>query len=475
MSELQTLSITAAHAGLVSRSFSARELTEAVLRSIRERNGELNAYLHVAVESALAAADKYDENPDAFPSALAGIPMAIKDTIVTTTLPTTAGSKMLAGYISPYDATVVAKLRHAGAVIIGKTNCDEFAMGASGENSAYGPTRNPRDVTRVPGGSSSGSAAAVAADLTIAALGSDTGGSIRQPASMCGVVGVRPTYGAVSRSGLIAMASSLDTIGPLTKTVADAAHVLAAIGGADPRDTTSHQAPTWQVAELLERPIKGLRVGVPKQYFPEVIDPTVATAVRGAIKRLAELGATIVDLDLPLTEMALAAYYVIVPAEVSANLARYDGIRYGLSLTNGDLTEHYRQTRSQGFGDEVKRRIMVGTFSLSAGYADQYYLQAAKVRRMLTDEYVQAFSAVDVIAAPTAPSVAFKLGQAVDPISMYLADVFTTPASLAGLPALSVPIPVAKGLPIGLQLIGPRFGEPVVLSLAHQFEQQSAE
>lgn len=474
MSELVRLSLAEARAGLKDRQFSSRELTEAVLENIRQRNGELNAYLHVAVESALAGAEQYDNNPDAFTSPVAGIPIAVKDTIITKGLPTTAGSKMLAGYIPPYDATVVEQLRAAGAIIVGKTNCDEFAMGASGENSAYGPTRNPHDTNRVPGGSSSGSAAAVAADMTIAALGSDTGGSVRQPAALCGVVGLRPTYGSVSRHGLIAMASSLDVIGPLTKTVDDAAIMLSALAGPDAHDATSHDAKRWTPAALLGRPIKGLRIGVPKQYFPESTDPAVVAAVKNAIDALSARGAEVVEIDLPLTNMALAAYYVIVPAEVSSNLARYDGIRYGLSQDGNDLTDHYRHTRTQGFGDEVKRRIMLGTFSLSAGYADQYYLQAAKVRRLLTEEYAKAFGVVDVIAAPTSPTVAPPLGQKLDPLSQYAADIFTTPASLAGLPALSIPVGT-EGLPIGLQLIGPRFGESSILSLAKAYENLSSE
>lgn len=473
MNDLAQLSVTEARAGLDRGDFSSRELTEGVLAQIRSRNSELNAYLHVSLEPSLAAADAYDENPKRFTDPLAGIPIAVKDTIMTCGLPTTAGSKILAGYVPPYDATVIERLRDAGAVIIGKTNCDEFAMGASGENSAYGPTRNPVDPTRVPGGSSSGSAAAVAADMAMAALGTDTGGSIRQPAGLCGVVGMRPTYGTVSRYGLIAMASSLDTIGPITKTVADAAAVVSTLSGADPRDATSRESKHWSADALLSRDCTGLKIGVPKQYFPEAMDPAVAAAAREAIDALAAAGATIVPIDLPLTDLALAVYYVIVPAEVSSNLARYDGIRYGMSAAAESLTEHYRRTRSQGFGDEVKRRIMLGTYSLSAGYADKYYLQATKVRRLISNEFSKAFAGVDVIATPTSPHRAFKLGEKLDPLSLYLADVFTTPASLAGLPAISVPMPIT-GLPAGLQLIGPRHSDDLVMSLAHRYEQSAS-
>ncbi|MFH0951639.1 MAG: Asp-tRNA(Asn)/Glu-tRNA(Gln) amidotransferase subunit GatA [Patescibacteria group bacterium] len=472
MTDLATLSITQARAGLDSVKFSSSELTEAVLRNIEMKDKELNAYLHISRQEAMAGAERYDDNPKAYQGQLAGIPIAVKDAIITKDIPTTAASKILENYRPPYDATVIARLKKGGAVIVGKTNCDEFAMGASGENSAYGPTKNPHDTTRVPGGSSAGSAAAVAADMCLAALGGDTGGSIRQPAGFCGIVGLRPTYGSVSRYGLIAMASSLDVIGPMTKTVKDAALLLSDIAGPDKNDATTGQARIWQADKLLSEKIKGKVIGLPKEYFPNKMNRRVKEKVMAGIDRLKAAGAAVKEIEMPLTELALAAYYVIVPAEVSTNLARYDGIRYGLAEdVSGVLAEFYQRNRQHGFGDETKRRIMIGTYSLSAGYADRYYLQAVKIRQLIINEFKEAFKKVDIIATSTSPEVAFKLGERqADPLNMYLADIFTVPASLAGLPAVSVNVGVVDKLPVGLQLIGPWYGEAAILSLAGIFD-----
>jgi aspartyl-tRNA(Asn)/glutamyl-tRNA(Gln) amidotransferase subunit A len=393
---------------------------------------------------------------------LGGVPVAIKDVMVTKGVRTTAGSKILGNYIPPYDCTAVARLEAAGAVVLGKLNCDEFAMGSSNENSAWKPVHNPRDLTRVPGGSSGGSAAAVAADMAVATLGSDTGGSIRQPASFCGVVGLMPTYGRVSRYGLIAFASSLDHIGPLTKTVKDAAIVLRTIAGRDPMDSTSADVPVPDYVAELEKPVRGLKIGVAKEYLGEGLDKEVRSAIEAAIQKLAKLGCEIVEVSLPHTKYAIPAYYIVATAEASSNLARFDGVRYGYRAKDArTLSEMYRRSRDQGFGAEVKRRIMLGTYALSAGYYDAYYLKAQKVRTLLTRDFEEAFKKVDAIVTPVSPTAAFKLGEKVDdPLAMYLADIYTVTADLAGIPGISVPCGETKEkLPIGLQILGRHFDE----------------
>jgi aspartyl-tRNA(Asn)/glutamyl-tRNA(Gln) amidotransferase subunit A len=465
---------------------SAVELTQAALDRILAVDNDVKAFITLTPEAALAqAADadaaiagaRADGDLAALP-ALTGIPLAIKDVITVEGVETTCGSKILSGYIPPYQSTVVSRLRAAGAVILGKTNTDEFAMGSSTENSAYFTTRNPWDLNRVPGGSSGGSAAAVAAGECLGALGSDTGGSVRQPAALCGVVGLKPTYGRVSRYGLVAFASSLDQIGPLAKDVTDAALLLAAIAGHDPHDSTSVDAPVPDYAGAL-RPsgdLRGLRVGVPREYFVAGMQPEVEAAVRAGVTQLAELGAEVREISLPHTDLALPVYYLIAPAEASANLARYDGIRYGLSVPGETLWETYRRTRGEGFGPEVKRRIMLGTYALSAGYYDAYYLKAQQVRTLIKQDFEQALCAVDVIACPTTPTTAFRIGEkADDPLGMYLSDIFTLSLNLAGICGLSMPCGFdAAGLPIGLQLIAGAFDEETLLGMAYAYEQATA-
>ena len=404
---------------------------------------------------------------------LGGVPVGIKDVMVTKGVRTTAGSKILGNYVPPYDCTAVARLEAAGAVVLGKLNCDEFAMGSSNENSAWKPVHNPRDLTRVPGGSSGGSAAAVAADMAVAALGSDTGGSIRQPASFCGVVGMVPTYGRVSRYGLIAFASSLDHIGPLTKTVKDAAIVLRTIAGRDPMDSTSADVPVPDYVAELEKPVRGLKLGVAKEYLGEGLDKEVRSAIEAAIQKLAKQGCEIVEVSLPHTKYAIPAYYIVATAEASSNLARFDGVRYGYRAKDArTLSEMYRRSRDQGFGAEVKRRIMLGTYALSAGYYDAYYLKAQRVRTLLTRDFEEAFKKVDAIVAPVSPTAAFKLGEKVDdPLAMYLADIYTVTADLAGIPGISVPCGETKEkLPIGLQILGRHFDESTILRVAQASE-----
>ncbi|MDI7249160.1 MAG: Asp-tRNA(Asn)/Glu-tRNA(Gln) amidotransferase subunit GatA [Bacillota bacterium] len=406
---------------------------------------------------------------------LLGIPYACKDNICTRGVPTTCASRILEGYVPPYSATVVEGLEAAGAVLLGKTNMDEFAMGSSGENSAFFPTRNPRDTTRVPGGSSSGSAAAVAAGLVPFALGSDTGGSVRQPASFCGVVGLKPTYGRVSRYGLVAFASSLDQIGPLTATVEDCALVMEVLAGHDPRDATSADVPVPAYREVLGREVRGMKLGVPREYMGEGIEPGVREAVEAALRVFEDLGCVVEECSLPHTEYALAVYYLVAPAEASSNLARYDGVRYGLRVEEGDITGMYSHTRRQGFGAEVRRRIMLGTYALSAGYYDAYYLKAQKVRTLVKRDFEQAFSRYDLLVAPTSPTVAFRLGERTeDPLSMYMADVCTIPVNLAGIPAISIPCGEEAGLPVGLQIMGPPFAESTILQAAYAFERATA-
>ena len=484
MTELTQLSIGRARDLLRQRKVSSVELTQAVLDRIVTLDNDIKAYLTLTPEIALQQAAEADRQlastgPDESPPLL-GIPLAIKDLICVGGIPNTCGSRILESFVPPFSATAVEKLRQAGAVILGKTNTDEFAMGSSTENSAFFPSRNPWDLGRVPGGSSGGSAAAVAAGLAFGALGSDTGGSVRQPASLCGVVGIKPTYGRVSRWGLVAFASSLDQIGCLGRTVGDAAHLLEAISGHDPRDSTSVELPAPDCTAALIKPgqeprdaVHGLRVGVPQEYLVEGIQPEVESAVRAAIATLADLGAEIVDVSLPHTDFALPVYYLIAPAEASANLARYDGMRYGLSMDGADLWDSYRQTRGTGLGPEVKRRIMLGTYALSAGYYDAYYLKASQVRTLIRRDFDRALAECDVLLTPTAPTTAFKFGEKIDdPLQMYLQDIFTLALSLAGLPGLSLPCGFdIAGLPIGLQIMGGAFEEATILRVAHAYEQ----
>jgi aspartyl-tRNA(Asn)/glutamyl-tRNA(Gln) amidotransferase subunit A len=454
---------------------SAVASTQECLRAIETQNPTINAFLSVDKQGALAQAKRIDEAAAAGSArgALAGVPIGIKDVLTVEGMPATAGSKILEGYRPPYTATAVRKLIDAGAVILGKINCDEFAMGSSNENSAYGPVRNPHDTNRVPGGSSGGSAAAVAAGMAVATLGTDTGGSIRQPASFCGVVGVLPTYGRVSRYGLIAFASSLDRVGPFAVSVRDAALVLGTIAGYDPLDATSSQRPVPDYTEEIDKGVAGMRLGVPSEYFGEGLDPEVRSAVESTIERLRTAGAEIVPISLPHTRYAVPTYYVIATAEASSNLARFDGVRYGYRAPEAKtLAEMYRLSREGGFGAEVKRRILLGTYVLSAGYYDAYYKKAQQVRRLLTEDFLAAFKNVDAILTPTAPTPAFKIGEkADDPMAMYLADIYTVTASLAGICGISVPCGNSReGLPIGLQILGNHFAESTVFRVAQAVE-----
>ena len=474
MSAPATWTIPAVRAALDARKISARELTKEFYSRISERNAELNTYLALSPERAYAQADRIDAAiaaGDALP-ALAGVPVAIKDVISTRGIPTTCGSRILERYRPAYDATAVARLEHAGAIILGKTNCDEFAMGSSNENSAYGPARNPVATDHVTGGSSGGSAAAVAANLAVASLGSDTGGSVRQPASFCGVTAMNPSYGRVSRYGLIAYASSLDRIGPFAHTADDVATVMSVIAGRDPRDSTSASVPVPDYVGGLRRSLHGLRIGIPDDYFGEGIDPEVRKKVETGIALLEKLGCRRVSIRMPNTEYAIAAYYIIATAEASSNLARYDGVRYGLRVPGATLIEMYQKTRGRGFGPEVKRRIVLGTYVLSAGYYDAYYLKGQKVRALIAKDFREAFEKVDAIVTPTSPVPAFRLGErTANPLQMYLADIYTVTGSLAGVPGISVPCgKTSTELPVGLQIYGPAFGEERVLQMAHAFE-----
>ncbi len=473
---LYDLTIHEARALLDAGEISAVELTQAVLDRILTVDNNVRAYLTLTPELALEqarAADAARAYKDGPSSPLLGIPLAIKDVLCTAGIPTTCGSRILENFIPPYDATVVARLKAAGAVILGKTNTDEFAMGSSTENSAFFPTRNPWDLERVPGGSSGGSAAAVAAGECLGALGTDTGGSVRQPAALCGVVGLKPTYGRVSRYGLIAFASSLDQVGVLTRDVTDAAILFSVIAGYDPQDSTSMDVPVPDYTAALTGDIRGMRVGVPKEYFVPGMQPEVEAAVRAAVEKLAERGAEVIEVSLPHTDYALPVYYLLAPAEASANLARYDGVRYGLRVIGSSLEETYKQTRGQGFGPEVKRRIMLGTYALSAGYYDAYYLKAQKVRTLIKGDFDRAFEQVDVIVTPTSPTTAFRIGEKTDdPIQMYLSDIFTLSMNLAGICGISIPCGFDRqGLPIGLQVMGPALGEMAVLRVAYAYEQ----
>jgi len=473
LTALTTLTAHEAADRLRARDISSVELTDAYLGRIDAVEPAVHAYLNVTRDLALSMAAEADRRrAEGEDGPLLGIPVALKDLLATEGLETTAGSRMLQGYRPPYSATVVERLRDAGAVFLGKTNMDEFAMGSSNEYSAYGPVYNPWDTTRVPGGSSGGSAAAVAADEAAIALGSDTGGSIRQPGSLCGVVGFKPTYGRVSRYGLIAFASSLDQIGPLTKDVTDAATMLGAIAGPDPRDSTTVPAPVPDYLATLKDGVKGLRLGVPREYFVPGMEPGVERAVRGAIAALEGLGATVGEVSLPSTEHALATYYIIAPAEASANLARFDGIKYGYSAPAETMWQAYGETRDGGFGPEVKRRIMIGAYALSSTYYDAYYVKAQRIRTMVKDDFDRVFRDYDAIVAPTSPTVAFALGQKMgDPVQMYLADVCTLPVNIAGLPGVSVPCGLSEGLPVGLQIITPSFTEDLLLRIAYAYEQ----
>jgi aspartyl-tRNA(Asn)/glutamyl-tRNA(Gln) amidotransferase subunit A len=470
------LTIDGIRNSIAERRTTATALAEEFYTRIKQEDPEIGAFLTLSKERAQARAAKIDRLAEAgspLPP-LAGVPVAIKDVMVTRDVRTTAGSKILEKFVPPYDCTAVARMEAAGAVVLGKLNCDEFAMGSSNENSAYHPVHNPRDKSRVPGGSSGGSAAAVAANMAVVTLGSDTGGSIRQPASFCGVVGLKPTYGRVSRYGLIAFASSLDHIGPLANSVKEAALVLRTIAGRDPMDSTSADVPVPDYVAELEKPVKGLKVGIAKEYFGAGLDPEVRIAVEAAIQKLADLECEIVSISLPHTEYAVPTYYIVATAEASSNLARYDGVRYGFRTRGArTLSDMYRQTRDGGFGIEVKRRIMLGTYVLSAGYYDAYYLKAQKVRTLITRDFDEAFKKVDVIAAPTCPTPAFRLGEKVnDPLAMYLADIYTVTANLAGIPGISVPCgESAEKLPIGLQLFGKHFDEATLLRVAHAYEQ----
>jgi aspartyl-tRNA(Asn)/glutamyl-tRNA(Gln) amidotransferase subunit A len=476
---IDLLTVESTRTALLEKQTTAAALVDAFYKKIEVEDGAIGAYLTLSKERAYRQAARIDalaDKGDGLPL-LAGVPIAVKDVFTTQDVRTTAGSKILANFIAPYDATVVARLEDAGAIILGKTNCDEFAMGSSNENSGFFPVHNPRDRTRVPGGSSGGSAAAVAAGMAVASIGSDTGGSIRQPAAFCGVVGLMPTYGRVSRYGLIAFASSLDHAGPFGKTVNDAALMLQAMAGRDPLDSTTAEVPVANYAESIGRPVTGLKVGVPQEYFEEGIDLEVSVAVQFGIEQLRNAGAEIVPISLPHTTYAIPTYYVVATAEASSNLARYDGVRYGLRASEaGTLAEMYRRTREAGFGPEVKRRIMLGTYALSAGYYDAYYLKAQRVRSLLARDFDEAFAKVDVIVTPTAPTPAFRLGEKVDdPLSMYLADIFTVTADLVGIPGISIPCGKSKeGLPIGMQILGKHFDEATVLRVAHVAEHELA-
>ncbi|HUO60325.1 MAG TPA: Asp-tRNA(Asn)/Glu-tRNA(Gln) amidotransferase subunit GatA [Candidatus Acidoferrales bacterium] len=469
------LTIDAARQAVAERNTTARELAETFYSRIAERDGEIGAFLSLSKDRAFAQAERIDklaQAGDPLPP-LAGVPIGIKDALMTRGLVTTAGSKILQNFVAPYDATSVARLEAAGAVILGKLNCDEFAMGSSNENSAYKPVRNPRDTTRVPGGSSGGSAAAVAADFAVATLGTDTGGSIRQPAAFCGVVGLLPTYGRVSRYGLIAFASSLDHVGPLTHNVRDAATLLGILAGRDVMDSTSADVTVADYTAALSRDVRGLRIGLAEEYMGEGVAPEIAQSVEHTLDQLRAAGCEVVRVSLPHTKYAIPTYYLVATAEASANLARFDGVRYGhRSKRSATLNDMYRNTRDEGFGTEVKRRIMLGTYALSAGYYDAYYLKAQKVRTLLARDFQQAFTQVDAIITPTTPTPAFKLGEkSNDPVAMYLSDIFTVTANLAGIPGISVPCgTTASGLPIGVQILGRHFDEETVLRIAQAVE-----
>lgn len=458
---------------LSTKEISSVELTKLFLDRIKKLDQQLNSFITVTEEHALAAAKAADDiRAKGLAGPLTGLPIAQKDIFCTDGIKTSCGSKILDNFISPYDATTIERFKKAGTVMLGKTNMDEFAMGSSNENSFYGAVKNPWDLARVPGGSSGGSAAAVAAQLVPGATGTDTGGSIRQPAALCGITGLKPTYGRVSRYGMVAFASSLDQGGPLTKSVYDAALMLNVMAGFDERDSTSVDRPVPDYTATLKDSIKGCRIGLPKEFFTSDLNPNIARLMEAAIREYEKLGAVIKEVTLPNSDLSASAYYVIAPAEASSNLARYDGVRYGYRCKDPvDLQDLYKRTRSEGFGSEVKRRIMIGTYVLSAGYYDAYYLKAHKIRRLISQDFTEAFKEVDIILSPTTPTPAFKLGEKLDdPVSMYLSDIYTIPVNLAGLPAISIPAGFIDGLPIGLQLISHFFEEAKLLNVAHQYQ-----
>ncbi len=460
-------------AALALGDISSVELTQEYLKRIKRFNPTLNAYITVCEESALQQARAADtaRSQGSNINPLLGIPLAHKDIFCTAGVLTTCGSKMLHNFVSPYNATVVEKFNAAGAVTLGKTNMDEFAMGSSNETSHFGPVRNPWDTERVPGGSSGGSAAALAADLCAMATGTDTGGSIRQPAAFSGITGLKPSYGRVSRWGMIAFASSLDQAGPLARSAEDAALMLNVMAGLDLKDSTSIDLPAEDYTATLNQSLSGLRIGIPRQHFAQGLSAEVEAAVRGALTEYEKLGATIKEIDLPNNHLSVSAYYVVAPAEASANLSRFDGVRYGYRCENPlNLEDMYKRSRSEGFGDEVKRRIMVGTYALSAGFYDAYYRKAQKIRRLIKDDFTRAFKEVDVIIGPTSPHTAFKLGAKTDPVAMYLEDIYTIAVNLAGLPGISIPVGTAQGVPIGMQIVGADFAEAKLLNVAHQFQ-----
>jgi aspartyl-tRNA(Asn)/glutamyl-tRNA(Gln) amidotransferase subunit A len=477
---LNQLAISELATKLAKREISARDVTQSCLDQIARVDGQIHAFISHNTADALAQADAADklisQSGTGANRPLLGIPIAVKDVLAVKNQPLNCGSKILGKFISPYDATAIEKLKAAGAIVFGRLNMDEFAMGSSTENSAFGVTKNPWDITRIPGGSSGGSAAAVAADECIASLGSDTGGSIRQPAALCGCVGLKPTYGRISRYGLVAFASSLDQIGPFTKNVSDAAMLLGVLSGVDPRDSTSVPVPVPNYVAALDGKIKGLKLGLPKEYMIGGLDPEVKAAVDAAVKQYEKLGAEIVEISLSHTVYAVATYYIIATAEASANLARFDGIRYGARIDGNDPIELYSKTRGSGFGPEVKRRIILGTYVLSSGYYDAYYLRAQKVRTLIRNDFLRAFETVDAIVTPTTPTAAFKIGEkSDDPLQMYLSDIFTISCNLAGICGISLPCGFTKNpkLPIGLQLLGKPFGEETLLKLAHAYEQST--
>jgi aspartyl-tRNA(Asn)/glutamyl-tRNA(Gln) amidotransferase subunit A len=477
---LNQFTISELTAKISAREISAREVTQSCLDQIARVDGKIHSFISYDSADALAQADAVDKqiSSGATPAQkpLLGIPVAIKDVLAVKNQPLNCGSKILGKFISPYDATAIEKLKNAGAIVFGRLNMDEFAMGSSTENSAFGVTSNPWDITRIPGGSSGGSAAAVAADECIASLGSETGGSTRQPAAMCGCVGLKPSYGRISRYGLVAFASSLDQVGPMTKNVSDMATMLGVLSGVDPRDSTSMPQPVPNYSAALDGKIKGLKLGLPKEYMIGGLDTEVKSAVDAAVKQLEKLGAEIVEISLPHTDYAVAVYYIIATAEASANLARFDGIRYGLRVDGNDPAELYSKTRGEGFGAEVKRRIILGTYVLSSGYYDAYYLRAQKVRTLIRNDFLKAFEKVDAIVTPTTPTAAFKIGEkSDDPLQMYLSDIFTISCNLAGICGVSIPCGFTKSpkLPIGLQLLGKPFGEETILKLAHAYEQST--
>jgi aspartyl-tRNA(Asn)/glutamyl-tRNA(Gln) amidotransferase subunit A len=477
---LNQLTISDLTAKLARREVSAHEAMKSCLDQIARVDGKIHAFISYDADDALAQADAADQQISSGAThrqkPLLGVPIAVKDVLAVKKQPLNCGSKILGNFISPYDATAIEKLKAAGAIVFGRLNMDEFAMGSSTENSAFGVTRNPWDTTRIPGGSSGGSAAAVAADECIASLGTDTGGSIRQPAALCGCVGLKPTYGRISRFGLVAFASSLDQIGPLTKDVRDAATLLGVMSGHDLRDSTSVPQPVPDYTAALTGDIKGLKLGLPKEYMIGGLDPEVKAAVDAAVKQLEKLGAEIVEISLPHTDYAVATYYIIATAEASANLARFDGIRYGARVDGNDPIELYSKTRGTGFGAEVKRRIILGTYVLSSGYYDAYYLRAQKVRTLIRNDFLKAFEKVDAIVTPTSPTAAFKIGEkSDDPLQMYLSDIFTISCNLAGICGVSVPCGFTQHpkLPVGLQLLGKPFGEETMLRVAHAYEQST--